>query len=421
MFALVDCNNFYASCERLFRPDLYAKPIVVLSSGDGCVIARSNEAKTLGIKMGEPYFKIKSVCLANKVQVFSSNFTLYRDLSQRVMSIIENAWLETEIYSIDEAFLDLSTMPPCLQEVFCYDLQKIILKHTGIPVSIGIGKSKTLAKVSNFIAKKILKKPVFNVNDDLEWLKKIDIGDVWGIGRQWQKKLTASGISTAYDLTVCDLQQLRAQFNVVLMRTAMELKGESCLDMVEVHEPKKTILSSRSFSQMQTEFDPLAQSVSMHCNNIYEKLRAQHSFAYSISVFLTTNRFRQDLAQYSECVSMKLITPTDDVRRLTQYARQCLKKIYKPGFFYKKVGVCLSDITENTVYQADLFQKECEKTTEKSKKFLAVLDHINARFGKRTIHLAALGFVKAWDTKFKFKSPAYTTRWSDLAEVKNKT
>lgn len=285
MFALIDCNNFYASCERLFRPDLRVKPIVVLSSGDGCVIARSNEAKVLGIKMGEPYFKIKPFCYTHKVQVFSSNFTLYRDLSQRVMSIIEEAWEDTEIYSVDEAFLDLSSMHPSLHEVFCIDLQKSILKCTGIPVSIGLGPSKTLAKIANHIAKKELKTPVFNVTHQVDWLKKISIFDVWGIGRQWGKKLTDQGIHHAFDLMQLDLQLIKKRYNILLMQTAMELQGIPCLDIRQVEEPKKSILSSRSFNEMQTEFDALAQAISLHCANVYEKLRQQASLTASVAVF----------------------------------------------------------------------------------------------------------------------------------------
>jgi DNA polymerase V len=421
MFALIDCNNFYASCERLFRPDLRAKPIIVLSSGDGCVIARSNEAKALDIKMGEPYFKIQSLCHKHKVQVFSSNFTLYRDLSQRIMSIIEEAWEDVEIYSIDEAFLDLSNMNICLQEAFCLDLHKKILKCTGIPVSIGLGASKTLAKISNHIAKKELKTPVFNVTHQLDWLKKIDIGDVWGIGRQWRKKLMNQGIYNAYDLTQTDVQLLKQQYNVMIMRTAMELKGISCLQIHEAAAPKKTILSSRSFNGMQTELAMLSQAISMHCHNLYEKLRTQKSLAGSITVFLRTNRFRQDLAQYAQSASIKLIIPTDDVRLLTHHAKQCLQAIYKPGYAYKKVGVYVTELTDNSRYQGDLFTFVCEKKAKQTKAFLTVLDTINQRFGKQTLHLGALGFNKKWDVKFHAKSPAYTTRWSELLKVRNGT
>ena len=228
MFALIDCNNFYASCERLFRPDLRYQPIVVLSNNDGCVIARSNEAKSLGIAMGEPYFKIKALCNQHRVHVFSSNYSFYGDMSFRVMSIVEDSWADVEIYSIDEAFLDLSNMPRTKQKAFCHDLQKRVLKETGIPTSVGIGPTKTLAKLANHIAKKVLKIPVVNISDKLDWLEKVDVSEVWGVGRKWHKKLVQKGIYTAADLAKANPKLIKDSFNVMLMRTAMELKGTPC-------------------------------------------------------------------------------------------------------------------------------------------------------------------------------------------------
>ena len=225
MYALIDCNNFYASCERLFRPDLHDKPIVVLSNNDGCVIARSNEAKACGIAMGAPYFKIQALCKQYKIYVFSSNYVLYGDLSNRVMSIIEEAWTEMDQYSIDEAFLDLRSMPPELHDVFCSDLQKLILKSTGIPTSIGIGPTRTLAKLANHICKKELKIPVFNINQQRAWLSRINIGDVWGVGAQWKKKLNAQNIQTAGDLAALSPSDVKLQFNMPLMHTGLELQG----------------------------------------------------------------------------------------------------------------------------------------------------------------------------------------------------
>ena len=233
MFALVDCNNFYASCERLFRPDLKTHPIIVLSNNDGCVIARSNEAKTLGIAMGEPYFKVKSLCKKHRIAVFSSNYTFYGDMSYRVMCIIEENWKDIEIYSIDEAFLDLSGMPAADHDDFCKNLQRRILKNTGIPTSIGLGKTKTLAKLANHIAKKAAKTPVFNISNQNEWLKHMAIGEVWGVGRQWQKKLIQRGINTALDLATADLRLIKDTFNVTLMQTALELRGTPCAGLKE--------------------------------------------------------------------------------------------------------------------------------------------------------------------------------------------
>jgi len=258
MYALIDCNNFYASCERLFRPDLVNSPIVVLSNNDGCVIARSNEAKELGIPMGAPYFQIKALTNKHKISVFSSNYTLYGDMSGRVMSIIQEAWPEVEIYSIDEAFVDLTTLPVLQHNDFCIQLQKKILQCTGIPTSIGIGPTKTLAKLANNICKKKLKVPVFNVTHALEWLKEIEISDVWGIGRQWTTKLISQGIYTAHDLAAQDVHLLRKKFSVVMMRTAMELQGIPCAGL-EVPKPKQNIISSRSFGEMQSDYEIIAQ------------------------------------------------------------------------------------------------------------------------------------------------------------------
>lgn len=296
MYALIDCNNFYASCERLFRPDLRTKPIVVLSNNDGCVIARSNEAKALKIKMGEPYFKIKALCRQHDIHVFSSNYALYGDLSHRVMTLIDSRWPAIEIYSIDEAFLDLSTLPAHQHHDFCTTLRAYILKSTGIPTSIGIGQTKTLAKIANHICKKELNLPVFNIGEQRDWLQKIDVGDVWGVGRQWTKKLRALGIFTAANLTSLNLNTIKNQFNIVLMRTVMELQGIPCCGFQDT-APSKSIVSSRSFGEMQTQFTPIAQAVSSHVARAYEKLRHQHLLVNRITVFVQGNPHRSDLPQ----------------------------------------------------------------------------------------------------------------------------
>lgn len=416
MYALIDCNNFFVSCERLFRPDLHNKPVIILSNNDGAIISRSNEAKALGIKMGEPFFRVKNFCKQYNIHTFSSNYTLYRDLSQRIMAIIEEAWDKVEIYSIDEAFLDLNTMPVHLRESFCIELQKKILKCIGIPTSIGMGQTKTLAKVANYLCKKELKVPIFNISGQLHWLKNINVGDVWGIGRQWHKKLVQQGIDTAHDLAIMNPHLLRKQYNVVMMRTAMELQGISCSALVEA-EPKQSILSSRSFGVMQTEFDSLAQAVSAHCANVYEKLRQQHSLTQAIYVFVKTNRFREDLAQYNQSAAISLAIPTDDLRLITNHAKECLRKIYKTGFQYKKAGVCLGELTSKDHHQLDIFHQPNERT-EKTEQVMAILDTINLKYGRHTIKLAAEGYSKTWAMKSDLKSPAYTTKWSDLPVVK---
>ena len=414
MFALIDCNNFYASCERLFRPDLRNKPIVVLSNNDGCVIARSNEAKALGIAMGEPYFQMKHLCRTHQVHVFSSNYTLYGDLSHRVMVTIEQQWPHLEVYSIDEAFIDLTSMAPSVRELFCIELHQKILKNTGIPTSIGLGQTKTLAKIANHVAKKLLKTPVVNVSDSPQyWLEQISVGDVWGVGRQWANKLMKQGILTAQDLACANPHVIKKQFNVVLMRTAMELSGISCGGLEEA-EPKQSIMSSKSFGQMQTEFASLAQSLSSHCARAVEKLRQQQLVTQRLWVFVHTNRFRNDLEQYFPSIEIKLTNPTDDVRLITKYAKRCLQRIFKKGYHYKKTGVCLEDLIPKDPRQLDLFHQPSEEQLESTEMLMSVIDRINSKYGRSTIRLAAEGYSKPWAMRAELKSPAYTTRWSDV-------
>ncbi|TAL65037.1 MAG: Y-family DNA polymerase [Legionella sp.] len=416
MYALIDCNNFYASCERVFRPDLIGKAIVVLSNNDGCIIARSNEAKALGIKMGGPFFEVAALCKRHRVHVFSSNYTLYGDMSHRVMTVIEDNWSETEIYSIDEAFLNLSTLAREQQDEFCSQLQQQILRYTGMPVSIGIGPTKTLAKLANHVAKKILQIPVFNIDQQRFWLAKIAVGDVWGVGRQWDKKLIQQGIRTAQDLAEVDLRGIRDRFNVVMQRMVLELRGTPCLSL-EVPEAKKSILSSRSFGKMQTAYSPVAQSISSHCARAYEKLRAQGSLVGYLTVFVKTNRHRQDLPQYHNSIGFKLVNPTDDIRYLTRCAKFCLRKIFRSGFHYQKVGIFFSDLLAKDYVQMDLFNQLSDQQLQQKEKLLTVLDNINHKYGRHTLRLAAEGHVKPWAMRVESRSPSYTTQWEDLPRV----
>ncbi len=420
MFALIDCNNFYASCERLFRPDLQGKPIVVLSNNDGCVIARSNEAKALKIKMSEPYFKIKAQCEKHNIHVFSSNYALYGDLSHRVMYIIKRHWQQSEIYSIDEAFLDLTTLPAHQLDDFCLHLQQTILKSTGIPTSIGIGKTKTLAKIANHLCKKKLNTPVFNIQSQPDWLKHIDIRDVWGVGQQWAKKLGLLNIHTASDLAKASLSYIRQHTNVVLMQTAMELRGVVCYQIQDT-KPNQRILSSRSFGEMQTDYEALAQSVSSHVALAYVKLRAQGLRASRLSVFIKTNRFRGDLPQANLQTSFNLIHPSDDIRLLTHIAKRGLSRLFKMGFHYKKVGIRLDGLVSHRIQQGDLFHQPSDEALNKKNALLATFDDINQKFGRHTIKLAAEGFNKPWAMRSDMQSPHYTTQWTDLPVIKNGT
>ncbi len=418
MYALIDCNNFYASCERLFRPDLRCQPIVVLSNNDGCVIARSNEAKACGIAMGAPYFKIKALCQQHHVHVFSSNYVLYGDLSQRVMSIIDSSWPVMEQYSIDEAFLDLQSMPVEQHDVFCLDLQQRILRATGIPTSIGIGPTRTLAKLANHICKKELHTPVFNVSARREWLARISIGDVWGVGLQWQKKLVAQNIRTAADLAHLSPLDLKNRFNRSIMRTGLELQGLSCCLMND-DSVRKSIVSSRSFGGMQRELQDLSHAVSGHARNAYRKLRQQQSQVKQITVFIQTNRFRHDLPQYNNQMIAHLISPTDDLRLITHSAIRALKSIYRTGFEYKKVGVCFDHLSSKQHQQLDLLHQPTPEIVHKKERLMTVFDHINQKFGRHTMKLAAEGFDESCAMRSAQKSPHYTTQWSDVLRVKN--
>ncbi|KTC86334.1 Y-family DNA polymerase [Legionella brunensis] len=417
MFALIDCNNFYASCERLFRPDLATTPIVVLSNNDGCVIARSNEAKALGIQMGVPFFKVKGLCKQHNVQVFSSNYTLYGNLSHRVMTVIEENWPDTEIYSIDEAFLNLKTLPEGKIDAFCWDLQKKIFRNTGIPISIGVGRTKTLAKVANHVAKKKLNTPVFNVTHQEErWLPHLEVDDIWGIRHQWHKKLVSLGVTNAYELSKLNPRFVKDHFNVVLQRTVLELSGTSCLEL-EAIAPKKTIMSSCSFGELQSDFGFIQEAISHHCGTAWDKMRRQGLIAQHLSVFIRSNPFREDLAQYSNSIGFRLVNPTDDVRYLTTAAKLCIKRIYRKGIQYHKCGVLLADLIDRQYRQMDLFHQPSDEKFFETEKVMSLINEINQKYGPRTIRLAAEGFQKSWSMKRQLKSPHYTSRWSELPLV----
>ncbi|MCC5792726.1 MAG: Y-family DNA polymerase [Legionellaceae bacterium] len=421
MFALMDCNNFYASCERLFRPDLREQAIVVLSNNDGCVIARSEEAKALGVPMGVPFFTIKALVQRYGIHVFSSNYRLYGDLSQRVMSVIQAAWPAVAVYSIDEAFLDLRTMPPAQQESFCMRLQKLIFKSTGIPTSFGLGPTKTLAKMASHICKKKLHTPVFTLTEHAhDWLGQITVAEVWGIGRQWQKKLKEQGIATAWDLAQSNASLIKTRYNVMLMRTLLELQGISCFSWEET-QMKRSLISSKSFAQRQTEYDSLAQALSSHCARVSEKLRKQQVLAQRISVFVSRHPSHQTAESCVQSMDCRLLSPSDDTRLITKAAKSCLTKLYQPGMAYKKVGVMLGDFIPASSLQLDLFDQPHGEAWSKKERLMSLIDQINHRFGRHSIKLAAEGYDTSWAMRSAMRSPCYTTSWSDLAVVQNRT
>lgn len=416
MFALADCNNFYVSCERIFQPKLNQQPVIVLSNNDGCVISRSNEAKALGIKMGAPFFKIKAFCQQHHVQVFSSNYALYGDMSQRVMAVLESFCSDIELYSIDEAFLRFKSIPHESLLNLGEQMQKTVKQWTGIPISIGLGETKTLAKLASFIAKKYFKQSLFYLSGTKyheHLLARVPVGELWGVGRQLDKRLQQQGIKTALQLKQASMSKIRFDYGVVLERTCRELHGQVCLEL-ESAQPKKNIVSSRSFGTKQKAFEPIAQALAHYVAIACEKLRAQDSVTSCISVFLTTNVFQSEKF-YQNSILCDLPTPTNNTSIITQYAKQGLKKIYRDGFEYQKTGITLLDLMPMQLSQQDLFQSTPLK--QKSDQLMQVLDAINARMGKQTLVTAAQGFIQPSAMRNQYCSPRYTTYWKELARV----
>lgn len=418
MYALVDCNNFYASCERVFRPDLNGKPVIVLSNNDGCVIARSNEAKALGISMGEPAFKHKELFEKNEVNVFSSNFALYGDLSARVMQILSTYSPELEIYSIDEAFLSFNGFDYCDLNQTGLDIKTKVQKWTGIPTSVGFAPTKALAKIANRIAKKFPEKTkgVYSIDTEekrIKALRWIDIEDVWGIGRQHAKRLKLMGVKKALDFIQLSDSWVKRNMSVVGLRLKMELEGKSVLQLDDVKN-KKTITTSRSFETMYTDFEQLRERIVSFTCACSEKLRLQNSVAQTLMVFVHTNFFREDLPQYSKNIVVNLPFPTNSSIELAKCATELLGKIYKQGYQYKKAGVIMMDIIPDFSRQLDLF----DNTNPKHKKLMEVVDHINRDIGNRKVMLATEDLTKRWKMKQEKLSPRYTTKLEEIITIK---
>jgi len=416
IYALVDCNNFYASCERVFNPKLWTRPVAVLSNNDGCIVARSQEVKDMGIPMGAPYFKYRDVLEKNNTAVFSSNYTLYGDMSQRIMEILEGFADRLEVYSIDEAFLRLNGFEHLNLEKCGKKIRSTVLRGTGIPVSVGIAKTKTLAKVANKLAKK--NGGTYNLIDHPDInavLDKFDVSDVWGIGRQYTKFLNKYNIKNARQLKYADDAWIRKHMTVVGLRTVWELRGISCLQLEQAPPPKKEICTSRSFGKAVETFPEMREAVADYTSRAAEKLRKQRSVAGNILVFITTNRFK-DEPQYTNYIQVNLPSPTSCSFDLVQHALFGLKKIFKTGFRYKKCGILLTDICPADQVQTNLFSDN--RYDPKAGKLMKVMDQINHRYGAKTINIATSGHRKKWDMKRDMKSPHYTTDWNELPVVK---
>ena len=417
LFALLDCNNFYVSCERVFNPELEGQPVVVLSNNDGCIIARSNEAKALGIKMGEPYFRSKPLLDRNRVRVFSSNYALYGDMSQRVMEVLGCLEPEVEVYSIDEAFIRLPAAGEETLRILGREIRSRIRQHTGIPVSIGFAPTKTLAKLANRLAKKHPEHGgVFVILPDSDTgsvLKDIGVGEVWGVGGRSTRKLADHGIRTAYDLSRANETWIRKHLSLTGVRTMHELRGLSCFPLEETPQPKHSIACSRSFGALVTELRAMHEAAVCYVSRAAEKLRAQQLKAGCLILYLTTNRFRTDQPQYANSRTITLPCPTADTALLIEQATRCLKELFRPGYAYQKVGVVLSDLIPGHIHQGNLFI-----TSRRNRDtLLLALDRINLRWGKDTLQYASAGLNKPWHHKQGMKSPSYTTSWRELPVV----
>ncbi len=418
MFALIDCNNFYASCERVFRPDLNGKPIVVLSNNDGCVIARSNEAKAIGVPMGAPAFEYEKLFIEHKVHVFSTNFALYGDMSNRVMSILSEYSPDIEIYSIDECFLKLIGFEYFNLHDYGLAMRVKVGKWTGIPISVGIAPTKALAKVANRIAKKFPERTngVYVIDSEekrikaLKWLK---IEDVWGIGRQHAKRLQARKVLTAYDFVQLSDNWVKKNLTIVGLRLKHDLQGIPTLDLEEVQN-KKNIATTRSFEYNYTEYEQLAERVSTFASSCAEKLRKQNSCCNSMMVFIHTNLHRRDLPQYSRNIVIKLPFATNSSIELSQFAKQALKKIFKQGYHYKKAGVIVQDFTPGDQMQTTLFESRDERHVS----LMKVVDRMNLLHGQQKIRLASQDQKRVWKMKQEKLSPRYTTNLADIITVK---
>ncbi|EOD8905260.1 TPA: Y-family DNA polymerase [Klebsiella variicola subsp. variicola] len=421
MFALCDVNSFYASCETVFRPDLKGRPVVVLSNNDGCVIARSPEAKPF-VKMGEPYFKQKDMFRRHGIIAFSSNYELYADMSNRVMTTLEELSPRCEIYSIDEAFCDLTGVRNCRDLTdFGREIRETVLRRTHLTVGVGIAQTKTLAKLANHAAKQWQRQTggvvdLSNQERQRKLMALLPVDEVWGVGRRISKKLEAMGIKTVLQLADTDIRFIRKHFNVVLERTVRELRGEPCLGLEEFAPVKQEIVCSRSFGGRITEYHEMRQAICSYASRAAEKLRGEHQYCRFISAFVKTSPFALNEPYYGNNASVKLLTPTQDSRDIITAATKCLDAIWRDGHRYQKAGVMLGDFYSQGVAQLNLFDDNAPR--KNSEKLMEVLDHLNAKDGRGTLYFAGQGIQTAWQMKREMLSPRYTTRYSDLLHVR---
>jgi DNA polymerase V len=416
MIALADCNNFYASCERVFNPGLKNKPIVVLSNNDGCIIARSNEAKVLGIKMGVPVFQVRDIIDNNNVYVFSTNFALYGDMSSRVMSLLSDISPEIEIYSIDEAFMNFTGVKDSVH--LASRMKSVVTKSTGIPISIGIAATKTLSKVANYFAKKQTANGVYALTEQqqiVQALKELPVSKLWGVGSRHLRMLNSYGINTAYDFIQLNEEWVLEKMTIMGLRMQRELKGDPCFGIDAYPSRKKNIRTSRSFGVKVKSLQTIQESIIAHAARCAEKLRIENSCARYVSVILRTNPFSKSQDYYYGYKSINLEIPTNDSMEIVNAAKILLGSIYKEGLIYTKSGVIVGDTVPADQVQLNLFYSEQGK--EKRKNLYKSVDFINQTMGRDKIQLLGQGIAKKWKLKQENLSPCYTTRWTDLLRV----
>lgn len=416
MFAIVDVNSFYASCEKVFRPDLRDEPVIVLSNNDGCVIARSKEARALGIRMGVPWFEVRKQSFPSKVHVFSSNYALYADMSNRVMTLLGAMAPRLEIYSIDEAFMDVRGIEFCTDyETFGHNVRAEVRAATGLTVGIGIGPTKTLAKSAQWSSKEwpqfggVLAVTARNRTEKM--LMRQPVEEIWGVGNRIAKRLKAMGIETALDLSRANMAMIRRQFSVVLERTVRELNGESCISLEEVPTEKQQIVCSRSFGERVTDYDQMRQAICQHAERAAVKLRGENQYCAQVCSFIKTSPFTPGEIYYANMAAESLMAPTRDTRDIIEAAMRALDKIWKDSHRYAKAGVMLNHFTPSGVSQLNLFDEARPKAN--SDKLMKVIDGIN-QSGLGNIWFAGRGIAPKWQMKRDMLSPAYTTRWSDI-------
>ena len=412
--ALIDCNSFYVSCERLFNPKIDNKPVVVLSNNDGCVISRSTEAKKIGIKMGEPYFKVKSLVKKNNVHIFSSNYALYGDISRRVMKTLKSFSDKIEIYSIDEAFVDLSHVKDKEVENYGKEIRERILKWTGIPTSVGISNTKTLSKVANHIAKKN-KNGVMYLKENIdESLKNFHISDIWGVGKQLSKLYIKNGIDTAYKLKNISNTWVKKSTNVLGAKTVMELRGIACISLETQETKRKSCCVSRSFGKKVESLEKLQESITTHCLNAAEKIRNDNQITRSITIFIRTSPFDKNRKYYSNSITIDLPVATSNSLALVKTAISGLKKIYKYGYFYQKAGITLSKLTESSESELNLLAPIIEN---KSETLMRAIDFTDAKYGRNAISIAQAGVNNSWKMRREHSSKIDTASFDLLPKI----